>query len=188
MGSGRRERWLPFEDDISLCWFVPFRDGRGKLLLDGIDDNFPLGMLELVTPFPTPLHLVTAADDNDLVTGWFDANDVSILFIFIPEGTPPLMIYLLNIVEFSCLSSCFKIAGWRIGVGSIEASGLSVDILWGFLPSQVLPFRPMNGLFRLEEFPFTELNGFDLPIVLNFSDVNGLFLVPLSLENALTFS
>ena len=77
VGSGRRERLLLLEVDASLCWFVPFRDGRGRLLLDDIDDNFPFGMFELPETFVTPLHLLPAADDNDLVTGWFDANDVS---------------------------------------------------------------------------------------------------------------
>ena len=77
LGSGRRERFPPFVDDISLCWLVPFRDGRGRLLFDDIDDNFPFGTFELPELVVTPLHLLPAADDNDLVTGWFDANDVS---------------------------------------------------------------------------------------------------------------
>ena len=78
------------------------------------------------------------------------------------------------ILDFVKLSNifCFITAGCRMGVGSIDVSGLLGCRVVSLL-SHVLPLVSKNGLFRFVLLPLAELKGFDLPMVLNFPDVNG---------------
>ena len=77
VGIGSRERWVLFEDGADIWWIAPFFDVRGKFLLFDVDDEVPFVKFMPLIPVPIPLVALPPADDNDLVTGWFDAKDVS---------------------------------------------------------------------------------------------------------------